>query len=307
MGFTTSDIKQLREKTGCGMMDCKKALSETNGDMSAAVDFLRKKGLASASKKSGRIAAEGLAIAKTFENNRIGVAIEVNSETDFVAKNSDFQDFVDLCADTVCKASPANVESLLETKVPEKNQTIGEILQEKIFVIGENIKIRRFKRLEGMVFSYIHANGKIAVLVNFQVDREFINSGEFQQFAKDITLQIAASSPQYVKIDDVPKEEVEHEKKILTEQIVNEGKSQNVVDRIISGRINKYYKDVCLLEQVFVKDTSLSVKEFTKEIEKKLGTTIGISEFVRFEMGHGIEKKTSDLQSEVANIVKNFS
>lgn len=304
MSFTAKDVKELREKTGCGMMDCKKALTSSNGDMEKAIDFLREKGLAAAAKKSSRIAAEGLAMAYTNEDSSVGVAIEVNSETDFVAKNADFQAFVKLCAETVMKQKPASVEELLAAKT-ENGQTIEAALQEKILVIGENIKIRRFERLEGVVASYVHAGGKIGVLVKFDVADKSVVSGEaFKTFAKDIAMQVAAASPAYLKREEVPAEVLEHEKKILKEQIVQGGAPEKVADKILEGKISKYYKEVCLVDQPFVKDGHMSVADYAKNVSKELGTEIKIDAFVRFEKGQGLEKKEDNFADEVAGMIK---
>lgn len=304
MSFTAKDVKELREKTGCGMMDCKKALTSSNGDMEKAIDFLREKGLAAAAKKSSRIAAEGLAMAYTNEDSSVGVAIEVNSETDFVAKNADFQAFVKLCAETVMKQKPASVEELLAAKT-ENDQTIEAALQEKILVIGENIKIRRFERLEGVVASYVHAGGKIGVLVKFDVADKSVVSGEaFKTFAKDIAMQVAAASPAYLKREEVPAEVLEHEKKILKEQIVQGGAPEKVADKILEGKIGKYYKEVCLVDQPFVKDGHMSVADYAKNVSKELGTEIKIDAFVRFEKGQGLEKKEDNFADEVAGMIK---
>lgn len=304
MSFTAKDVKELREKTGCGMMDCKKALTSSNGDMEKAIDFLREKGLAAAAKKSSRIAAEGLAMAYTNEDSSVGVAIEVNSETDFVAKNADFQAFVKLCAETVMKQKPASVEELLAAKT-ENGQTIEAALQEKILVIGENIKIRRFERLEGVVASYVHAGGKIGVLVKFDVADKSVVSGEaFKTFAKDIAMQVAAASPAYLKREQVPAEVLEHEKKILKEQIVQGGAPEKVADKILEGKIGKYYKEVCLIDQPFVKDGHMSVADYVKNVSKELGTEIKVEAFVRFEKGQGLEKKEDNFADEVAGMIK---
>lgn len=304
MGFTAKDVKELREKTGCGMMDCKKALESSDGDMTKAIDFLREKGLAAATKKSSRVAAEGLAMAYTNEDGTVGAAVEVNSETDFVAKNSDFQEFVKLCGETVMKNNPATVEDLLKITAKD-GKTIESILQEKILTIGENLKIRRFKRFEGVVASYIHAAGKIGVLVNFEVaNPDVAKSDEFKLFAKDIAMQIAAANPLYLVPEEVPAEVVDHERKILKEQIVNDGKPENIAEKIVEGRIGKYYKEICLLNQPFVKDGKLSVEQYTKDIAKKLGTEIKISAFVRFEKGEGIEKREDNFAQEVAGMIK---
>lgn len=304
MSFTAKDVKELREKTGCGMMDCKKALTSSNGDMEKAIDFLREKGLAAAAKKSSRIAAEGLAMAYTNEDSSVGVAIEVNSETDFVAKNADFQAFVKLCAETVMKQKPASVAELLAAET-ENGQTIEAALQEKILVIGENIKVRRFERLEGVVASYVHAGGKIGVLVKFDVADKSVVSGEtFKTFAKDIAMQVAAASPAYLKREQVPAEVLEHEKKILKEQIVQGGAPEKVADKILEGKIGKYYKEVCLIDQPFVKDSHMSVADYVKNVSKELGTEIKIEAFVRFEKGQGLEKKEDNFADEVAGMIK---
>ena len=304
MSFTAKDVKELREKTGCGMMDCKKALTSSDGDMEKAIDFLREKGLAAAAKKSSRIAAEGLAMAYTNEDSSVGVAIEVNSETDFVAKNADFQAFVKLCAETVMKQKPASVAELLAAET-ENGQTIEAALQEKILVIGENIKIRRFELLEGVVASYVHAGGKIGVLVKFDVADKSVVSGEaFKTFAKDIAMQVAAASPAYLRREEVPAEVLEHEKKILKEQIVQGGAPEKVADKILEGKIGKYYKEVCLIDQPFVKDGHMSVADYAKNVSKELGTEIKIEAFVRFEKGQGLEKKEDNFADEVAGMIK---
>lgn len=304
MGFTAKDVKDLREKTGCGMMDCKKALTASDGNMEAAIDFLREKGLAAATKKSSRVAAEGLAMAYTNEDLTAGVAIEVNSETDFVAKNAEFQAFVKTCGEIVMDKNPENVEELLKIMLPDGKSVEG-LLQEKILTIGENLKIRRFKRLDGVVSGYVHAGGKIGVLVKFDVaNRDVVSSDAFKVYAKDIAMQIAAANPLYMVPEDVPSDVIEHERKILTEQIVNDGKPQNIAEKIVAGRIGKYYKEVCLTKQAFVKDGSMSVDDYTAKISKDLGTDIKINTFVRFEKGEGIEKKEDDFASEVAGMIK---
>lgn len=304
MSFTAKDVKELREKTGCGMMDCKKALTSSNGDMAAAIDFLRERGLAAATKKSSRVAAEGLAMAYTNEEGTVGVAIEVNSETDFVAKNTDFQSFVKLCGETVIKENPKSVDELLKLKA-ENGKTIEEILQEKILTIGENIKIRRFKRFEGVVAGYVHAAGKIGVLVNFDVDnKEVAKNDSFKNFAKDVAMQIAAINPLYLVPEEIPADVIAHERKILKEQIVGDGKPENIAEKIVEGRIGKYYKEVCLMNQAFVKDGNLSIEQYVQKTSKELGTNIKVISFVRFEKGEGIEKKEDNFAQEVAGMIK---
>ncbi len=304
MAFTAQDVKNLREKTGCGMMDCKKALTESNGDMDKAVDFLREKGLAAATKKSSRIAAEGVAMAFVNDEGNVGVAIEVNAETDFVAKNADFQAFVKTCADIVMKNNPADVEELLKLKVDGSNKTVSDLLQEKVLTIGENIKIRRFVRYEGVVSTYIHAGGKIGVIVKFETSDEIAKSDKFKAFAKDIAMQIAAVNPTYLNKEAVPAETVEHERKILKEQIVNDGKPENIAEKIVEGRIGKFYKDICLVEQPFVKDSSMTINQYVQNTSKELGGNIEIKAFARLEKGEGIEKREDNFADEVASMVK---
>ena len=302
--FTDKDVAALREKTGCGMMDCKKALTEANGDMDAAIDFLREKGLAAATKKAGRIAAEGVAYACTNEAGNVGVAIEVNAETDFVAKNADFQNFVKTCADTVMAQNPADVDALLTCKAADSELTVDELLKEKILTIGENIKIRRFQRFEGTVVSYIHGGGRIGVLVKFETSPEVAAKEGFQEYAKNIAMQVAAINPSYLDEASVPADVVEHEKKILTEQVIESGKPANIAEKIVVGRLGKFYKEVCLVEQAYVKDGDLSVKQYTENTAKELGGDIKIVAFVRFEKGEGLEKREDNFADEVANMIK---
>lgn len=304
MGFTAKDVKELREKTGCGMMDCKKALASSDGNMEAAIDFLREKGLAAATKKASRVAAEGLAMAYTNSDCTLGVAIEVNSETDFVAKNAEFQAFVKLCGETIMEKNPESVEDLLKLTATD-GKTIENILQEKILTIGENLKIRRFKRFDGVVSGYVHANGKIGVLVKFDVkDADAAKTDAFKSYAKDVAMQIAAVNPLYLEPSDVPEDVLAHERKILKEQIVSSGKPENIAEKIVEGRIGKFYKEVCLTNQVFVKDSSVNVAEHTNNIAKELNTQIKIVSFVRFEKGEGIEKKEDNFADEVAGMIK---
>lgn len=304
MSFTAKDVKALREKTGCGMMDCKKALTESNGDMDKAIDFLREKGLAAATKKSGRIAAEGIAFACTNDKENIGVVIEVNAETDFVAKNADFQNFVKVCANTVIESNPANLDELLKTKAAGSDMTIADLVQEKILTIGENIKIRRFCRYEGVVSTYIHAAGRIGVMVKFDTSNEIANNPEFKQYAKNIAMQIAAVNPLYLDQTSVPTDVVNHEKKILTEQVINEGKPANIAEKIVMGKMSKFYKENCLVDQIYVKDSDLTVTKYTDKIANDLGGNIKIVAFERFEKGEGLEKREDNFADEVANMIK---
>lgn len=302
MAFTAKDVKALREKTGCGMMDCKKALTEADGDMDKAVDYLREQGLAKQAKKSGRIAAEGVAFAKTNADNTLGVVIEVNAETDFVAKNADFQAFVETCANTVMEQNPADVDALLACTATGSTETVDALLKEKVLTIGENIKIRRFARFEGTVTSYIHAGGRIGVIVKF--DTDVADKDGFQTYAKDIAMQIAAINPGYLNEQSVPAEVLEHEKCIMKAEVVNSGKPEAIAEKIVMGKIGKFYKENCLVDQVFVKDSSLSVTQYTNNVAKELGGSIKITDFVRYEKGEGLEKREDNFADEVASMVK---
>lgn len=300
--FTAKDVKALREQTGCGMMDCKKALVEADGDMEKAVDFLREQGLAKQAKKASRVAAEGMAFAMTTEDHKKGVVIEVNAETDFVAKNADFQAFVNTCAQTVIDNNPADVEALLACNASGSDKTVAELLQEKVLVIGENIQIRRFKLMEGACVAYVHAGGVIGVLVNFKTD--LADKPEFVTYGKDVAMQIAALNTPYLKESDVPTEVLEHEKEIMKAEVVNSGKPEAIADKIVMGKIGKFYKENCLLDQAFVKENKISVQQYTNNTAKELGGSIEITEFVRFEKGEGIEKREDDFAAEVAAMTK---
>ena len=303
MAFTAKDVKELRERTGCGMMDCKKALTETDGDFDKAIEYLREKGLAAATKKAGRIAADGMVFSTVDKENKIGVVVEVNSETDFVAKNEMFREFVADVAAVVAKENPATVEELL-TKAMPNGDTVEAALQEKILVIGENLKIRRFVRYEGPCVAYIHAGGTHGVLVNFEVSDEVFAKPEFEAYGKDIAMQIAAANPTYLVREDVPAEVLEKEKEILTQQAINEGKPAAIAEKMVAGRIAKYYKENCLVEQAFVKDDKQTITAYTNATAKELGGDIKIVAFTRFEKGEGIEKKVDDFAAEVAAMAK---
>ena len=307
MAFTAQDVKALREKTGCGMMDCKKALTEANGDMDAAVDFLREQGLAKQAKKASRIAAEGVAYAITNDDNTAGVVIEVNAETDFVAKNADFVAFVNTCAQTVMENNPADVEALKALKAVGTEMTVAELLQEKVLTIGENIQIRRFEKFDGPTVGYVHAGGKIGVIVNFETDVDTANA-DFVAYGKDVAMQIAALNTPYLNESDVPAEVIDHEKEILVAQMKQDPKMANkpeqVLTKIVEGKIGKFYKENCLVDQEFVKDNSMTVAKYTESVAKKLGGSIKITKFTRFEKGEGIEKRQNDFAAEVASMVK---
>lgn len=304
MAFTAKDVASLRAKTGCGMMDCKKALTESEGDMDKAIDFLREKGLAAATKKAGRIAAEGVAYAAVNEAGDSGVVIEVNAETDFVAKNAEFRDFVKTCADTILASNPADVDALLAMKATGSDETVDAILKEKILKIGENLKVRRFKKFDGVVGAYIHAEGKIGVLTKFDTTPEVAAKPEFQEYAKDVCMQIAAIIPQYLDEASVPADVVEHEKEILKQQVLESGKPAAIADKIVQGRLRKFYEEVCLVDQAFIKDDKLTVKQLTEQVGKTLGGSIKIVDFVRFEKGEGLEKRQDNFAEEIASLVK---
>ena len=302
MAFTAKDVSALRERTGCGMMDCKKALTASDGDMEKAIEFLREKGLAAAAKKAGRIAAEGVVYAIVDEAKKVGVVIEVNSETDFVAKNEQFMTFVDTCAKTVIAENPADVDALLNCTAVGGTVTIADLLREKILTIGENMKIRRFARFEGDVVTYVHGGGRIGVMVKF--DTDVADNATFKTLAKDIAMQVAASNPSYLNKESVPAETVAHEKEILTAQAINEGKPANIAEKMVMGRIGKFYKEVCLVEQPFIKDGDINVQKHIDAVAKEIGGSIKVVEFVRFEKGEGLEKREDNFADEVASMVK---
>ena len=302
MAFTAADVKNLRERTGCGMMDCKKALTESDGDMDKAIEFLREKGLAAAAKKSGRIAAEGLVVSVKDDAKKVGVVLEVNAETDFVAKNEKFVNFVNDVALTIINENPADMDALMACKCANSEMTVEEELREKILTIGENMKIRRFERMEGDLVAYVHGGGRIGVMVQFNTD--LADKAEFDAYAKDIAMQIAAVTPQYLNESEVPAEVVAKEKEILTVQAMNEGKPANIAEKMVAGRIKKFFKDVCLVDQQFVKDSDKSVAQYTADTAKALGGSIEIVKFVRFEKGEGLEKKEENFAEEIAKMVK---
>ncbi len=303
MAFTAKDVQALREKTGCGMMDCKKALTETNGDMDAAIDFLREKGLASQAKKASRVAAEGTVCA--ICENGVGVVVELNAETDFVANGEEFKALALKVAKIIAAQNPADVDALL--KCTENGQTVEEMVQELFLKIRENIRIRRFVRYEGKVVNYVHAGGKIGVLVKFEGDVADDNP-EFITMGKNIAMQIAAMSPSFLDQASVPAEVIEKEKEILIAQMKEDPKMANkpdmVLGKIVEGKIGKYYKENCLVEQQFVMDGDITVGKYVENTAKALGTDIKLVDFVRMEKGEGIEKRVDDFAAEVASMVK---
>ncbi len=303
MAFTAKDVQALREKTGCGMMDCKKALTECNGDMDAAVDFLREKGLASQAKKASRVAAEGTVCA--ISENGVGVVVELNAETDFVAGGDEFKDLALKVAKVIAAQNPADVDALLACK--EGDQTVEEMVQELFLKVRENIKIRRFVRYEGKVVTYVHAGGKIGVMVNFDGDVD-AESADFITIGKNVAMQIAAMSPSYLDEASVPAEVIEKEKEILIAQMKEDPKMANkpeaVLGKIVDGKIGKYYKENCLVEQAFVMNGDITVGKYIADTAKELGADIKLVSFVRMEKGEGIEKRVDDFAAEVASMIK---
>ena len=302
--FTAADVKNLREQTGCGMMDCKKALTESNGDVEKALQFLREKGLAAAEKKASRIAAEGLVVSLVEGN--VGVVLEVNAETDFVAKNETFVEFVNNVAKTIIKNNPASVEELGGMHCENTDMTVTEALNDRILVIGENMKIRRFSRMEGNLVPYVHGGGKIGVLVNF--DTDCADKEEFATVGKDVAMQIAFSNPSYLNESEVPAEVVEKEKEIIKAQMENDPKMANkpekVKEGIVNGRIGKVFQEICLLDQPFVKEEKINVKQYVADAAKAMGGKMEIVSFVRIEKGEGLEKREDNFADEVASMMK---
>jgi elongation factor Ts len=295
-------VSELRAKTGAGMMDCKKALTEANGVMDDAVDVLRKKGLSAAAKKSGRIAAEGL-IAAAGEGN-CGVIVEVNSETDFVAKNTGFQNFVAGVAAAALNSAPVDLEGLKTTSFPGTGRTVVDEQIQQITVIGENISVRRFARFEvpaGVVASYIHAGGKIGVLVELAT---VSTSDKVAEVARQIAMHVAAANPQYLKREEVPAEIVEKEKEIMRAKAKESGKPDNIIEKILEGQVNKFFGEVCLLEQAYVIDPDLKVAKVVENLAKELGAEIKLTRYARFQLGEGLEKREEDFAAEVAALKK---
>ncbi len=305
MAITAAMVKELREISGAGMMDCKKALTATEGDMDKAMEFLREKGLATAQKKAGRIAAEGIVMLKVSEDGKKAVAVEVNAETDFVAKNDKFQGYVAQVAEQALDTTAADAEAFLnETWKFDTSKTVGEALAGQIAVIGENMKIRRFQQVEeanGFVATYTHMGGKIGVLVDVETD---VVNDAIAEMAKNVAMQVAALKPLYTSRDEVSADYIEHEKEILTVQAKNEKPDANdkIINGMVMGRINKELKEICLLDQVYVKaeDGKQSVGKYVEEVAKANNAKVTIKSFVRFETGEGIEKKEEDFAAEVA-------
>ncbi|WP_346662886.1 translation elongation factor Ts [uncultured Merdimonas sp.] len=301
MAVTASMVKELRELTGAGMMDCKKALNETDGDMDAAIEYLRKNGEAKAVKKAGRIAAEGLVMAEVKEDKTAAI-VEVNSETDFVAKNADFQAFVKAVTEQAMATEAKDMDAFMaEPWIEDSTKTVHDALTEKIAVIGEKLSIRRFEKIvsDGCVVAYIHGGGRIGVLVEAETD---VVNDEIRKCLKNVAMQVAAMSPKYVSREEVSQEFMDHEKEILLAQAKTENpdKPENIIEKMIIGRLNKELKEICLLDQVYVQDSELTVSKYVAKVAKENGANMTVKKFFRFETGEGIEKKVDDFAAEVA-------
>ena len=306
MAVTASMVKELREMTGAGMMDCKKALSATDGDFDKAIEFLREKGLATAEKKAGRIAAEGLVATTIKDSDKVAAIVEVNAETDFVAKNEVFQTFVKEVVEQAADTDAADIDAFKAEKwALDTSMTVDEKLAAMIAKIGENMNIRRFEKIvseDGIVVSYIHAAGKIGVLVEAKTEN---NDERVKEALKNVAMQVAALNPKYVSTDDVPEEYKEHEKEILIAQAKNDPKNankpENIIEKMITGRLAKELKEICLLEQEYVKaENKETVAKYLEMVSKEVGTPVELKRFVRFVTGEGLEKKNEDFAAEVA-------
>ena len=306
MAISAKDVMELRKQTDCGMMECKKALTEADGNFEKAIEILRERGLATAAKKAGRIAAEGMVYADYCPECKVGVVIEVNAETDFVAKNDKFVDFVKKATKVIMEQNPADVETLMNCKMGD--ETVDQALKELILVIKENIKIRRFVRYEGVCSAYVHGGGTHGILVNFETTNDIDSKDEFTAYGKDIAMQVAAANPSYVDEASVPAEVVAKEKEIMLAQMAGDPKNANKPDavkqKMIEGKIKKFFKENCLVDQEFVKDGDLSVAQYTAKVAKDLGGEIKIVKFTRFVKGEGLEKRADDFAAEVASMVK---
>ena len=304
MAISAKDVMELRKQTDCGMMECKKALTQADGDFEKAIEILREQGLAAANKKAGRIAAEGMVYAVSFDN--CAVVVEVNAETDFVAKNDKFVDFTKSLAKVVADENPADVEALMACKMGDG--TVDDALKALILVIKENIKVRRFARYEGHCAAYVHGGGTHGVIVKFETSDDVAAKPEFAAFGKDIAMQVAAANPSYLNESDVPEDVLAKEKEIMLAQMAGDPKTANKPDavkqKMIEGKIKKFFKENCLVDQEFVKDGDLTVAQYTAKVAKDLGGDIKIVKFVRFQKGEGLEKRADDFASEVASMVK---
>ena len=305
MAITASMVKELREMTGAGMMDCKKALNETNGDMDAAIEYLRKNGQAKAEKKAGRIAAEGL-VMTVVKDDKAASIVEVNSETDFVAKNEQFQEYVAAVANQALNSDAADMDEFMaETWAEDASMTVKDALVAKIAVIGENLNIRRFEKIttDGCVVSYIHGGGRIGILL--EADTDVVND-EIKTCLKNVAMQVAAMSPKYVSRDEIPQEYMDHEKEIQMSVALKENaesskpKPDNIIEKMVIGRLNKEMKEICLLDQAYVQDGDFTVAQYVEKVAKANGANVAVKKFIRFETGEGLEKKVDDFAAEVA-------
>ena len=301
MAITASMVKELREMTGAGMMDCKKALNETNGDMDVAIEFLRKNGQAKAEKKAGRIAAEGI-VKAVVKDDKVAAIVEVNSETDFVAKNEEFQGFVDAVVNQVADSDAADMDAFMaEAWAADTTKTVKDALIEKVAVIGENLNIRRFEKIvtDGCVVDYIHGGGRIGVLIEAEAD---VVNDEIKKCLKNVAMQVVAMSPKYTSRAEVSQEYMDHEKEILLAAAKKENpeKPENIIEKMIIGRLNKELKEICLLDQAYVQDSDLTVAKYVEKVAKENNANVTVKRFVRFETGEGIEKKQEDFAAEVA-------
>ena len=306
-GFTAKDVKELRDRTGVGMMDCKKAPVSADGDMDKAIELLREKGLAVAAKKAGRIAAEGMVTAIVDREKKVGVLLEVNAETDFVAKNEDFRSFASDVAKQALNSNAADIDAFMnEAWQGDAGKTVKDVQTEKIAVIGENINVRRFEKVnaaDGCVANYIHGGGKIGVMI--QAKTEVVNDA-VKTCLRNVAMQVAAMDPKYVSRDEVPADYLEHEKEILMAQAKEENpnKPENIIEKMITGRLNKELKEICLLDQAYVQDGDLTVAQYLEKVSKEVGATITVVKSIRFKAGEGLEKKVDDFAGEVANMFK---
>ena len=308
MAFTAADVKKLRETTGVGMMDCKKALTETDGDMDKAIEWLREKGLATAQKKAGKIAAEGVSFA-IVNGEGVGVVVEVNAQTDFVAKNEVFQEYVNGVASVIADKDPADVETLMGLTYPGTDRTVTDVQNDKVLTIGENIKVRRFTRYAtGLSIPYVHMGGKIGVLVNLEVSEGLCCNEKVVELGKDLAMQIAAMNPSFLDKSDVDSSTLDKEREILMAQAKqdpkNAGKPDNIIEKMVAGRIGKYYEENCLLQQAFVKENKQTVEQHVAAVAKEVGGTIVVKAYTRYATGEGIEKKEENFAAEVASMIK---
>lgn len=304
MVITAKMVSELRERTGVGMMDCKKALVKTDGDIDKAIEILREKGLAAAAKKAGRVAAEGLISTYITEDHKVGAIVEFNCETDFVAKNDDFITMSNNLAKQAAVSSASSVEEFAAEKyIADESKTVQDAISALIAKLGENMTLRRFGKItadKGIVSSYIHGGGRIGVLVNVESE----NNNVLAEVAKELTLQVAATNPLYMVREEVAQDALDKEKEIYKQQALNEGKPEKVVEKMVEGRIQKYYKEVCLMEQLYIRNQDINIKKFIEEKSKENGSEIRIASYVRFEKGEGIEKKEEDFAEEVRKQMK---